>query len=241
MRITKEQIKKARMSLGLSQEEFGTKLGLSGAAVSLLERGETSPIDVDETDPRENAWRALLTGDAEAIAQLPTPLAAWLRSARTRLRLTLAQLSDKCKITDYRLRGMEKGQHQPTAQVLRRLEDALGEQAPSASAPPISNISIAGVGALQDFDPHNVNDRPVCAGVYVFYDISDRSIYVGESKNIRLRIRQHEEKFWFKRPLVEYAAYIQVDDDNLRKGIEQILINFLRSNAVLNRQHVLRD
>ena len=241
MRITKEQIRKARASLSFSQEEFGMKLGLSGTAISLLERGQTSPIDVDEDHPRADAWRALLNGDAEAIAQLPTPFAAWLRSVRTRLRLTLAQLSDKSKISDYRLQDMEKGQHQPTAQALRRLEDALGEQAPSTSTPSVTNISIAGVGALQDFDPHNVNDRPVCAGVYVFYDISDRSIYVGESKNIRLRIRQHEEKFWFKRPLVEYAAYIQVDDDNLRKGIEQILINFLRSNAVLNRQHVLRD
>lgn len=117
---------------------------------------------------------------------------------------------------------------------------ALGDKAPTQTSKTSPNNIIPGVGTLEDFNPHNIDERPLCSGIYVFYDISDRPIYIGESKNIRSRIKQHEEKFWFKPPLVEYAAYINIKDDKLRKGIEQILINFLRSNAVLNKQHVSR-
>ncbi len=63
---------------------------------------------------------------------------------------------------------------------------------------------------------------------------------VGESDAISRRIRSHEEKFWFKRPIVERASYIKIADPELRKQIERILIRFLKSNTVLNRQHVAR-
>ncbi len=82
---------------------------------------------------------------------------------------------------------------------------------------------------------------PEDAGVYVFYDISDRPIYVGQSKNIRARISgDHTTRFWFKAPIVQSGAYVKIDDEDLRKRIEAVLIRFLKSNAVLNKQHVDR-
>ena len=99
---------------------------------------------------------------------------------------------------------------------------------------------IAGLGTFEDFDPHLDSDRPTGPGIYVFYDISDRPIYVGEGSNVRRRITDHEEKFWFKRPIIESASWIRVDDGTLRKQIETLLIKFLKSNAVINKQHVER-
>jgi transcriptional regulator with XRE-family HTH domain len=243
MKITNEQIRKAREALGLSQNDFASKLGLTGSAVSLMETGQTSPISVDEDSSEYLAWRALLTGDRAKIAQLPSPFAAWLRATRMQKKMTPEALAELSKMTKYSLGCLERAQDQPTPGIIRRLEDALGTKYPAPQLTPADSNSspIAGVGNLKDFDPHIVDERPLCAGIYVLYDISERPIYVGESKNIRQRLKQHEEKFWFKRPLVEFAAYIEVENDAMRKGIEQILINFLRSNAVLNRQHVIKS
>lgn len=41
--------------------------------------------------------------------------------------------------------------------------------------------------------------------------------------------------------MVENASYLQIADRKLRKQIEAILINFLKSNAVLNKQHADRS
>lgn len=240
MKITKDQIRRARTDLGLSQDDFGAKLGMTASPISLLETGQTSPIDVDQDHPHYRTWRALLSGDRAALAQLPNPVAAWQRSSRQEQGLSLSLLAERAKISEHQLGAIERGQHTPARDALQRIETALGSPAPSHLAERSPEAVALNIGALEDFDPHMVEARPVCAGIYVFYDISERPIYVGESKNIRQRIRQHEEKFWFKRPLVEYAAYVRIDDDTMRIAIERILINFLRSNAVLNRQHVSR-
>jgi excinuclease UvrABC nuclease subunit len=97
------------------------------------------------------------------------------------------------------------------------------------------------MGSLEDFDPHDDEDLPTEPGIYVLYDISQRPVYVGEGKNVRKRIRDHQEKFWFKRPIVETASWIRVADDTLRLQIETLMIKFLKSNAVINKQNVDRS
>lgn len=99
---------------------------------------------------------------------------------------------------------------------------------------------VEGLGALEDFDPHEIEDRPALPGIYVFYDISDRPIYVGEAENVKRRIKDHEEKFWFKQPIVESASWIRIADGRLRRQIETLLIKFLKSNAVINKKDVDR-
>jgi len=54
----------------------------------------------------------------------------------------------------------------------------------------------------------------------VLYDISDRPIYVGEGANVRSRIKDHEEKPWLKRRIVESASWIKISDGKLRGQIE---------------------
>ena len=112
--------------------------------------------------------------------------------------------------------------------------------APRDLAQSHGQAEVQGLGSLVDFDPHADDERPEEPGIYVFYDISERPIYVGEARNVRIRIRGHEEKFWFKRPIVESASWIRVEDEILRKQIETLLIKFLKSNAVINKQNVER-
>jgi excinuclease UvrABC nuclease subunit len=72
----------------------------------------------------------------------------------------------------------------------------------------------------------------------VLYDNTERPVYVGKGKKIAARLKVHEkQKFWIE-PLVTYASYIEVKNEKTRHQLEQVLIKFLKSNAVLNKQSV---
>ena len=66
-------------------------------------------------------------------------------------------------------------------------------------------------------------------------------IYVGQATNIADRIQDHLDKFWFKRPIVELGAYIEINDKKLRNQVETVLIQFLKKNAVINKNKTARD
>jgi hypothetical protein len=123
----------------------------------------------------------------------------------------------------------------------RAVKDGVATSKPSARRNTGDSNTIEGLGRFINFDPYDSRRLPDMPGVYVFYDISDRPIYVGEAQSIAHRIRQHHEKFWFKPPIVTTASYVQIADVKLRKQIEAILIKFLKRNAVLNKQHVERS
>lgn len=100
---------------------------------------------------------------------------------------------------------------------------------------------IEGIGELVDFEPHDDDALPEDPGVYIFYDVTERPTYIGQSDNIRRRIRgKHDEKFWYREPIVQTAAYIRVDDRDERLRIEKLLITVLRSHALINKAHVQR-
>jgi hypothetical protein len=101
-----------------------------------------------------------------------------------------------------------------------------------------ANVGV--IGELLDFDPHDPDEHPTVGGIYVFYDISERPLYVGQGKAIDKRIRDHNDKFWFRPPIVQTASYVQIDDRRLRERVEAVLIKFLKSNAVINKQLVDR-
>ncbi|MCZ6538244.1 MAG: helix-turn-helix domain-containing protein [Chloroflexi bacterium] len=109
-----------------------------------------------------------------------------------------------------------------------------------ATDPPGEHTAPSRVGELIDFDPHNPGEHPALSGVYVLYDISERPLYVGQGKAIDKRIRGHNDKFWFRSPIVETASYVQIDDKVLRERVEAVLIKFLKSNAVINKKLVDR-
>ena len=96
--------------------------------------------------------------------------------------------------------------------------------------------------AWVDFTPSDPQTIPEAGGVYVFYDITDRPVYVGMSKaNVRQRVKDHQTRFWFKEPLVVRGAFLAVSDADLCYRIETILIKFLGKHALLNVKGATKD
>ncbi|MER9962165.1 hypothetical protein NKJ72_14550 [Mesorhizobium sp. M0045] len=168
----------------------------------------------------------------------------WLRGALEVKHWQVWELADASGVSPPAIYNILSGRSKnPQQRTREKLETALGSQ-PKTDAKP-EEAAIAGMGDLTDFDPHDETLLPDVPGVYVFYDITDRPVYVGKAatgtRTIRVRVKEHYEKFWFKRPIVNNGAYIEIKDEKLCNSVEKALIKFLKSNAVLNKQHVERE
>jgi transcriptional regulator with XRE-family HTH domain len=159
---------------------------------------------------------------------------------------TVVELAEHAGVSQATVYNLQNGRAEnPRRSTIQKLEYALGEQLPKEFQEEIEEESeirgIKGVGEFLDFDPHDVSEWPSEPGVYVFYDITKRPIYVGQGNNIAQRTKDHQTQKWFILPFVQSASYIKIDDKGTRLGIEKILIKFLKSNAVINRQNVNRS
>lgn len=226
----------------MSQLALARALGVAQPTISNWESGRSVPSETQVTRLRE------VLGAGEAVQQDAGPPAAhygeWLNATRIENGLSRASLAAAAGVSALQIYNIETGRTaNPRASTRTALENALGVNAPNEvvdAAEQEAEIG-SGLGQLIDFDPHDESDYPREPGVYVFYDISDRPIYVGESADIRNRIRNdHTEKFWYRTPVVEKASYVRVDDQTLRRQLESTLIKFLKSNAVINKQQVVR-
>ena len=228
-------IREQRVAAGLSQQDLGEKIGVTQTTISLWERGCSHP----NAAQRKELQRVLGLG---AESGEGSPLATWVSEGRYRLKLSVPELAYKAGLTPVSIYRIEDGTTQNLREKTRKkLERALGASLSEDAAKEVAQeATIAGIGTLEDFDPHEAADRPSEPGIYVFYDISKRPIYVGQGGNVGRRIRDHEEKFWFKRPIVESASWIRVGSEELRTQFEKVLIKFLKSNAVINKDHVER-
>jgi len=246
------RLKDARIRAGLSQGELADRLDVSQPTVSTWETGASSPrvatrgalervLDIGPDAAAHNEHEDGGDG-ADAEAQATSPYGEWLVRARTRLGLTRRELSERSGLREPHIWKIEAGRIlNPRSETRERLEQALGETAPTETVQLTQeDAAIPNVGTLTDFDPHDDTGLPEEPGIYVFYDVSERPIYVGESDNIRRRIGDHEDKFWFKSPIVESAAFVRIDNRELRRQVEATMIRFLKSNAVINRQNVTR-
>jgi transcriptional regulator with XRE-family HTH domain len=246
-----EQIRRNRIKNAWSQAELGEKLGVSQAAISTWENGRV----ISDRDQQKRLREVLGFEQAQtAHSGMPRPNAdlgeeagpsafgSWLNRARLERGLSVGELSVKAEISVAAIYNIESGRiENPRLETVRRLEGALGKELPAETKREIRDeATVEGVGEFFEFDPHNKADWPDVPGVYVLYDVSERPIYVGQGSSIRRRIQDHEEKFWFKAPIVYQGAYIKIGEDALRKKIETILIRFLKRNAVINKQNVDR-
>jgi transcriptional regulator with XRE-family HTH domain len=232
-----KNLRQARIRAGLSQGELAQKTGVTQPTVSNWERGRGAP-----SAQQEKILGTVLDLGSSANGTVDaSPLAAWLTKARSEKGWSIPELAHKSGLTPPAVYRIEAGVTRNLREATRKkLENVLGA-VPSDTANEVAEeAEVKGLGKLEDFDPHADNERPAEPGIYVFYDISERPIYVGEGKNVRKRIKDHEEKFWFKRPIVDSASWIKVEDDPLRVQIETLLIKFLKSNAVINKQNVER-
>ena len=226
-----KKIREALRQRGMTQKSLAQELGVTPTAVSHWIQGITQPN-------QSNIEKI------EEILDVPLRIGNWVKRKRTERQMSVAELSEKSGVSMPTIYNIESGKIQiPQDKTVAKLATAFGDQVPEEVKETSAEVSsIEGLGAIQDFSPHE-RDRdewPEVAGVYLLYDISDRLIYIGETENIKRRLSQHEQKFWFKSPIVERSSYIEISDKDLRRQVEAILIKSLRSHAVLNYQGVRR-
>ena len=242
-----ERVRRTRIRNAMTQADLGAKIGVTGATISNWETGKVVP-----DGKQKNELKKVLGGfNAEApeapdqisVESGPSAFAVWLNKTRLDKKCSVAEISEASGVSAPAIYNIESGRiANPRAETIRRLEKALGSELSNEAKQEIQQeATINGVGELRGFDPHNEDDLPTGAGIYVFYDISDRPIYVGQSGDLRTRIRAHKkDAFWFRSPIVQTGASVEVNDEDLRVKVETLLIRFLKSNAVLNKQNVDR-
>ena len=242
------RIRRARLQNNWTQAFLAEKLGVTGATISNWEKRKTSPDEKQlrqlerRLGPLDGSSSKAAASSSEPTTEGPSPFGVWLSKARVESDMSVAELSEASGVSIPAIYSIESGRiENPRPETVRKVEKALGKVTPDELKQEMEEeAEIEGLGAFTDFDPHDASNLPNAPGVYVFYDISERPIYVGTAGDIGRRIRQHEEKFWFKQPIVETGSYIEIKDDVLRRQIETLLIKFLKSNAVLNKQNVER-
>lgn len=234
--IRGETLKRARLQAGLSQKELADKVGVTQTYISTWETERRVP-----SEEHFNKLQKVVDLDIDSEVG-PSPIGAWLVKARNKKGLSAIELAEKAGLTFPTIYNIESGRSpNPHQSTVEKLEKALGEVVPEdTSQEAKSEATIEGIGQLVDFDPYAEEYLPKQPGIYVLYDISERPIYVGEGESIKKRILDHGEKFWFKPPIVEKGSFLVIKEKALREQMEKVLIKFLKSNAVLNKQHVER-
>jgi len=229
---------------GLTQAALAERFGVSQAAVSTWESGTSQP----QGDLRKavNAWleKTADSGgdDAEGEDEQTSAFGEWLYNERQTRGWTREELAEKAEITAQAIYQIETGRvRNPWKQTRDRLVRALGVTQ-SPPEPVLDELEkeeeIAGGGQLNDFSPWDDKTIPEAPCVYVYYDRTDRPIYIGQTNSLRRRNVQHQENDkWFFRRLVERGAYIELGAKAERDRTEKLLIHFLGRNTMFNKQH----
>jgi transcriptional regulator with XRE-family HTH domain len=209
--------------------------------ISVWEKGKGAPSPEQLQKLNGILGGLLQNSESTTEAETQTPVAAWLSRAIAKKDLTVGELAMKADVSTPTVYNILSGRAQnPHPRTIASLEKALGDTFESKEAAREAS-EIEGIGELIDFNPYDAKEIPSKAGVYVLYDISQRPIYVGKASKISVRLNDHASRFWFKRPLVETGAYIEIQNPVLRDQIETVLIQFLKNNAVINKQKTVRD
>lgn len=235
------EIKRLRTNAGLSQAAVADLIGVTQGLISHWERGRSAPSR-RQLEALERALKEPVDEAVETTGTSGEDYGEWLRDARMRAALSRSELAARAAVSSVQIFNIETGRTaNPRDTTRAQLEAALSQHPPGDLVEAVErNAEIAGVGRMSDFDPHTDDEFPQEPGVYVLYDISDRPVYIGKSDDIRRRLRDHVDKFYYRRPIVEKASYVRVDDPTLRGQLEETLIKFLKSNAVINQRLVDR-
>ncbi|CAA9444342.1 MAG: hypothetical protein AVDCRST_MAG14-238 [uncultured Rubrobacteraceae bacterium] len=234
-------LRNARLREGLSQKEIGLRVGVTQPTVGNWELARSVPPD-KTIDKLERIFGLFTNDQYDEDDSAPSALGAWVNKRRVAKGWTVPELARQANVTAATIYNIESGRTSNLQKrTVRSLEKALGERLSNDTKKEIAeNASIEGVGEFLDFDPYDEVNLPTTGGIYVLYDVSERPIYVGMASKIKSRIRDHKDKFWFRKPIVETASFVEITDDKQRREIERLLIKFLKSNAVINQQNVDR-
>jgi transcriptional regulator with XRE-family HTH domain len=172
-----------------------------------------------------------------------SPFGDWLRKEIAKRDISIQELADKAGLTYVGVWSIVKGHtRSPRDKTRAKLYAALDSEVPSEIETEVENQSNVSGYTWTDFSPYDLQTIPELGGVYVFYDITDRPVYVGKSRsNVRSRVQDHRSRFWFREPLVIRGSFLAIPERDMCDKIEMILIKFLGTHALLNQKGVQRD
>jgi transcriptional regulator with XRE-family HTH domain len=248
-----------REAKGWSQSALARKAAVSRSAISHWETGRGAPDeaqakrlaalfsagDVKPAAKKEAAKPAKKAAtpakakkEAKPAAKAPATVAAWVGAQRAAAKLALDALAEQAGLTPATVGSIEQGKAPwPRKRTRRRLEKVLGALPAQTAARAKDQARVDGFGVLTDFNPHDPEDRPKAAGVFVLYDGASRPVHVGQSKNARKRLEALSAEAWFKAPTVEQAAFLEVDEGALREAVESLLVRTLRGALLVRTRH----
>lgn len=180
----------------------------------------------------------------EAVPLSDASFGDWLSKEMDTRNISITQLAELTGLTYAGIWNIVKGNTKaPRIGTREKITKVIGVAVPPDVANAVERQSEALPGfEWVDFTPSDLETVPEAAGVYVFYDVTDRPVYVGKSKtNVRSRVKDHQTRFWFKEPLVVRGAFLAVPDAELCLKIEGALIKFLGKHALLNVKGANRD
>lgn len=184
--------------------------------------------------------------DARVVAKHPktvsnfSSVGTWLAETRIRNGKSVEDLANQSNVNSMTIEMIESGRTKfPRQATVDRLATALVSTPPAELRARRAGFEAAtGIGAFEDFDPHAPDEVPISPGVYIFYDRNSRPLYVGQTSNLRRRVKQHREKYWFRAELLESASFIPIKDAKLRARVEEVLLYVLRDITVLNERGI---
>ncbi|MBZ9649458.1 hypothetical protein K9B33_18130 [Sphingobium sp. 3R8] len=192
---------------------------------------------MEEVEREQDTARPITEREIEAFS-------VWLDREMKSKGVTIQQMADRTGITYTGIWNIVKGNTaSPRQDTREKIALALGAVVPEQIEKEATEQSTPIPGyEWVDFTPSDLLTVPSESGIYVFYDITDRPVYVGKSnKSVQGRVKDHQTRFWFKYPLVVRGAFLAVSDPEMCDKIEIILIKFLGKHALMNQKGAVRD
>lgn len=225
---------------------MGEKLGISQGYVAQIENESVnaSPRVTQKILELSGQSRAEIESALKKAAEKESDFGDWVQERRAKLGLSRQELADKAGIPYITLYFIEKHETEsPRQATIDAIKKVLGEL-PKDVQTEVVDSAQGGFGEYQGPFPFkewesSIDDKT--PGIYVFYDVSNRPVYIGESKDIKRRIYEHDREFWFKPPVVHKVAYLVVKDDDIRARLEAAMIALVGEHAILNKQHTRRE
>ena len=237
-----KQLLTLRKKLDLTQAQMAEKLGISQGYVAQIENetvdasGRIAGKILELSGESPDKFASELQDTAEKTVEL----GEWVLDRRTKLGMSRQVLADKAGVSPLTLYFIETGQTEsPRRSTIDGIRKVLGDL-PKGVQTEVVESAEGGFGEFQgpfsvkEWERNVDKDTP---GVYIFYDVLKRPVYIGESKDIYRRIRQHDDQFWFKSPMVHTIAYLIVKDEKVRAQLEAAMIKLVGENAIFNQQH----
>jgi len=233
-------LKSLRDKYSWTQSEIGEKLGIEQSYVSSIETGH-APLSKKVREKLSN------------LAETDLKFGKWLLEQRTKRGWSRADLASRAGISELTIFYIESGKTEsPQKATLAKLEKVFGKLPESVHAE-ISEESLVlvpdprgagarfGLGeylgpfAVEEWESNVTETTP---GIYVFYDELKRPVRIGQTDDIKRRLKEYSrDAWWFRSPTVESFAYIVVLDEKLRKLLEATMIKLVGDSAIFNIQH----